>query len=68
MSKLTFHITYDFDSFKQDFAEYVEGYDVEDVWNKLLEAYKGHIHIEDVKSLIDQIVETIQKVEIVEAN
>ena len=64
MNKLTFHISYDLESFKRDFAEYVQGVEMENVWDALVKEYKGHIHIEDVESLIDQIVETIQNVEI----
>ena len=64
MNKLTFHISYDLESFKRDFAEYVEGVELEDVWDALMKEYKGHLHIEDVNSLVEQIVETIQKVDI----
>ena len=58
MSKLTFHITYDFDSFQNDFP--LEDVDIREVWNALVQSHKGHIHIEDVsKSAIEQITDVI---------
>ncbi len=58
MSKLTFHITYDFDSFQNDFP--LEDVDIESVWNALIQSHKGHIHIDDVsRSVIEQITDVI---------
>lgn len=53
---LTFHITYDLDAFKRDFAEMVDGVDLDALWTALVEnvSHKGNIFI-DVPSGEDQV-------------